>query len=165
MLYASEGAYEEAKVCELVGTYMLNLLSEKYNKNNFRLYSDDGLAALKNKSCPQSKQVKKNIQKIIKEDALNIRSNMKINYLDVTFNLNGWPYKPYIELNKKIKYIHKNLNYPLSVIRRIPLSIESRLSTFSYQKALQYSGYRRTLTYKRPKNDNNGTNINKIQQK
>ena len=31
-----------------------------------------------------------------------------------------------------------------------------------YQKALQNSGYRHTLTYKRPKNGNNSTNINKI---
>ena len=58
--------------------------------------------------------------------------------------------------------------------RQIPLSIESRLSTLSfnekifqeasppYQKALQNSGYRHTLTYKRPENDNNSTNINKI---
>ena len=31
-----------------------------------------------------------------------------------------------------------------------------------YQKALQNSGYRHTLTYKRPKNDKNSTNINKM---
>ena len=31
-----------------------------------------------------------------------------------------------------------------------------------YQKALQNYGYRHTLTSKRPKNDNNSTNINKI---
>ena len=52
--------------------------------------------------------------------------------------------------------------------------MESRLSTLSlnekifqeavppYQKALQNSGYRHTLTYKRPQNDNNSTNINKL---
>ena len=27
--------YDGAEVCELVGTYMLNLLSKKYNKNDF----------------------------------------------------------------------------------------------------------------------------------
>ena len=31
-----------------------------------------------------------------------------------------------------------------------------------YQKALQNSGYRHTLTYKRPKNDNSSTSINNI---
>ena len=97
-----------------------------------------------------------------------------VNYLDVTFNLNNGTYKPYTKPNNKIKYIHKNSNHPQSVTRQIPLSIESRVSTLSfnekifqeevppYQKALQNSGYRHTLTYKRPENNNNGTNINKI---
>ena len=97
-----------------------------------------------------------------------------VNYLDVTFDLSDGTYKPYTKPNNEIKYIHKNSNHPPSVIRQIPLSIESRLSTLSfnekifqealppYQKALQNSGYRHTLTYKRPENDNNSTNINKI---
>ena len=158
------GAYDGAEVCELVGTYMLNLLSKQYN-NDF------------NKGGPQSEQVKKNIQKILKEHGLDIiiQCHVKIvNYLDVTFNLNDGTCKPYTKPNIEIKYIHKNSNHPPSVIRQIPLSIESRLSTLSfnekifqeavppYQNALQNSGYRHTLTYKRPKNDNNSTNINKI---
>ena len=57
----SMGAYDGAEVCELVGTYMLNVLPKKYNKNDFGLYRDDGLAVLKKKSGPQSEQVKKNI--------------------------------------------------------------------------------------------------------
>ena len=96
------------------------------------------------------------------------------NYLDVTFNLNDGTYKPYTKPNNEIRYIHKNSNHPPSVIRQIPLSIESRLSTLSfdkkifqeavptYQKALQNSGYRHTLTYKRPENHSNSTNITKI---
>ena len=169
--------YDGAEVCELVGTYMLNLLSKKYNKNNLGGYRDDRLTVLKNKSGPQSEQVKKNNQKIFKEHGLDIiiQCNMKVvNYLDVTFNLNDGTYKPYTKPNNEIKYIHKNSNHPASVIRQIPLSIESRLSTLSfneeifqeavppYQKTLQNSGYRHTLNYKRPKNDNNATNINKI---
>ena len=51
----SMGAYNGAEVWELVGTYMLKLLSNKYNKNDFGFYRDDGLAVLKNTSeavCP-----------------------------------------------------------------------------------------------------------------
>ena len=73
--------------------------------------SENGLAVLKNKSGPQSEQVKKNIQKIFKEHELDIiiQCNMKIvYYLDVTFNLNDRTYKPYTKPNNKIKYIHKN---------------------------------------------------------
>ena len=132
---------------------MLNVLPKKYNKNDFELYRDDGLAVSKNKSRPQSEQVKKNIQKIFKEHGSDIIIQCNVgNYLDVTFNLNEGIYKPYTKPNNEIKYIHKNSNHPLSVIRQIPLSIESRLSTLSfnekifqeavppYQKALQNSG-------------------------
>ena len=49
--------YDE--VCELVGTYMLNVLSQKYNKNDFGLYRDDVLAVLKNISVSESEPVKK----------------------------------------------------------------------------------------------------------
>ena len=48
-------AYNGPEVWELVGTYMLKLLSNKYNKNDFGFYRDDGLAVLKNTSeavCP-----------------------------------------------------------------------------------------------------------------
>ena len=135
---------------------MLNLLSKKYNKNDFGLYLDDGLVVLKNKSEPQSDHVKKNIQKIFKEHALDIiiQCNMKIvNYLDVTFDLNGGTYKPYKERNympnNEIKYIHKDSNHRPSVIREIQLSIESTLSILSFNE-------------KRPKSNNNSTNINKI---
>ena len=74
------GAYEGAEVCELMCTCMLDLLSKKYNKNNFGYYRDDGLAVLKSKTGPQSEQVKKNIQKICKEHGLDIiiQCNMKI---------------------------------------------------------------------------------------
>ena len=65
------------------------------------------------------------------------------------------------------------MNHPPSVIQQISISIESRLSTLPfnkkifqevppYQKALQNSGYRHTLTYECPKNNSNSTNINKI---
>ena len=163
-------------MCELLSTYMLNVLPKKYNKNDFELCRDDGLAVSKNKSRPQSEQVKKNIQKIFKEHWSDIIIQCNVgNYLDVTFNLNEGIYKPYTKPNNEIKYIHKNSNHPLSVIRQITLSIiESRLSTLPfnekifqeavppYHKALQSSGCRHTLTYKRPKNNNNSTNINKI---
>ena len=42
----SVGAYDGAEVCGPVGTYMLNLLSKKYSKNNLGHYRDDGLAVL-----------------------------------------------------------------------------------------------------------------------
>ena len=35
------GAYDGAEICELVGTYMLSPISEKYFKKDFGLYCDE----------------------------------------------------------------------------------------------------------------------------
>ena len=35
-----------AEVCELIGIFMLSLIGNKYNPNNFGLYRDDRLAVL-----------------------------------------------------------------------------------------------------------------------
>ena len=39
------GSYDGAEICELVGIYILNILANKYDKNNIGLYRDDGLVA------------------------------------------------------------------------------------------------------------------------
>ena len=44
------GAYDGAEVCELAGTFSLDKISEKYDKNSIDLYRDDGLSVFKNKS-------------------------------------------------------------------------------------------------------------------
>ena len=50
------GAYGEAEVCELVGSYLLYELSKLYEKKDIGLYRDDGLAVFKNKSGPESEK-------------------------------------------------------------------------------------------------------------
>ena len=52
------GMCDGAELFKLVRIYMLNVLFKKYNKNNFGLYRDGGLAALKNKSGSQSRKDK-----------------------------------------------------------------------------------------------------------
>ena len=42
----SVGAYDQAEVCELMGTYMLNVLFKKDSRNDFGLYRNDGLVVL-----------------------------------------------------------------------------------------------------------------------
>ena len=46
----SMGAYDWTEVCELIGIFMLSLLSK--HKNHIGLYRDDGLAILKDTSGP-----------------------------------------------------------------------------------------------------------------
>ena len=51
------GSYDGVEFCELIGIFMLSLIGNKYNSNNIGLYSDDGLAAFKNTSGPQSEKI------------------------------------------------------------------------------------------------------------
>ena len=50
------GAYDGAEVCELVDSFLLRQISNKYNKKDFGLYRDDGLPVFKNKSGPQAER-------------------------------------------------------------------------------------------------------------
>ena len=55
------GAYNGAEVCELIGTFMLSLLSKHINKNHIGLYRDDDLAILKNTSGPEAEKLNKKL--------------------------------------------------------------------------------------------------------
>ena len=66
-----------------------------YNKNDIGLDRDDGLAIFKNISRSKSEKVKKDIQKLFKENELDIviQCNMKaIKNLDGTLNLENSTY-------------------------------------------------------------------------
>ena len=87
------GAYDGAEVCELVGTYLLSLIAEKYNKNDIGLYRDEGLAIFKNTSGPKNEKIKKVFQRIFKSKGLDIviQCNMKVvDYLDVMLNFTNY---------------------------------------------------------------------------
>ena len=53
------GAYDGAEVCELVGTFLLYTLAQKYPKENMGLYRDDGLSEFKDTSGPKNERIKK----------------------------------------------------------------------------------------------------------
>ena len=82
------GAYDGAEVCELTGIFLLNFLGRQYDTKNIFLYTEDRLSIFKNCSGPQMEKIKKRLQKVFKNNGLDviIECNMKIlNYLDVTF--------------------------------------------------------------------------------
>ena len=159
------GAYDGAEVCELVGTYLLYLIGQKYDKRNIGLYRDDGLAVFKNRSGPQNERIKKVLQKVFKDKGLDIviQCNMKIvDYLDVTLNLNDAKTKPFRKPDNETNYIHVESDHPPSIIRQLPISVEKRLSSLSsseeifnqskryYQDSLARSGHTHELTYNPP---------------
>ena len=75
--------------------FLLNLLGRQYDTKNIGLYRDDRLSVFKNGSGPQMEKIKKHLQKVFKNNGLDviIECNVKVvNYSDVTFNLNGGTY-------------------------------------------------------------------------
>ena len=55
MFDVTMGSFDGAEVCELIGLFLLDNLSEKHGKKNVGLYRDDDLVLLKNASGPQSR--------------------------------------------------------------------------------------------------------------
>ena len=85
------GVYDGAEVCELIGIFLLNLLGRQYVTKNIGLHRDYRLSIFKNRSDPQMEKIKKQLQKVYKNNGLDvfIECSMKIvNYLHVTFNPN-----------------------------------------------------------------------------
>ena len=79
------GTYDGAEVCELIGIFMLLLLSKHINKNHIGLHRDDGLAISKNTSGPEAEKLEKKFHKLFKEKDLDIivQCNLKITTLGV----------------------------------------------------------------------------------
>ena len=89
------------------------------------------------------------------------------NYLDVTLNLGNSTCRLCQKENDQIKYINTKSNHPPSIIKQLPLSIESRLPSLSsseeifndfvtpYQDALEKSGCKHKLKYQANKNTAN----------
>ena len=65
------GAFDGAEVCE-VGNFLLCQLSKNYNKEDTGLYRNDGLAIFKNVSGSKAEKIKKDIQKLFKDNHLSI---------------------------------------------------------------------------------------------
>ena len=156
------GSFDGAEVCELVGLYILSILSNKYSEQKLGLYRDDGLAAFYNTNSQESDRIRKEfIQEFGKLGLkITITANMKIvNFLDITFNLINGTYKPYKKPNDDIVYINANSNHPPNIIKQLPHNISKRISDISsnreifekaapiYNKALSDAGYTQEIQY------------------
>ena len=155
------GSFDGAETCELVGCYILSLLTEKYGRN-IGLYRDDGLAAFNGK-LHEIEKIKKELCKIFRDNDLKITveaNKTKVNFLDVTLDLRSGTYWPYTKEGNIPLYAHRKSNHPPSILKNISESINKRLSEISsdkecfdstkhaYQEALDKSGYRYDLSYK-----------------
>ena len=87
----------------------MNFLGRQYDKKDIGLCRADGLSIFENCSGPQMEKIEKRVQKLFKNNGLDIiiECNIKIvNSLDVTFNLTNGTYRPYQKPDDIIQYIH-----------------------------------------------------------
>ena len=123
------GSYDGAELCELVGSYLLDLITKEFGKQNIGLYRDDGLSCFENISGPDSEKIKKKLFKIFKCNGLSIAVECNLivtDILDVTFDLKSATYYPYRKPNNELLYINKHSNHPPSIINQIPSMISNR---------------------------------------
>ena len=156
------GSFDGAEVCELVGLYILNILSQKFGSGNIGLYRDDGLGCFQGINGSKADKIRKEIIKVFRDLDLKITisTNIKtVNFLDITFDLASGTYKPYNKPAEKPLYINKLSNHPPNIIKRIPTIISKRISNISsnreifdaaapfYNKSLAESGYNEQIEY------------------
>ena len=165
------GCYDGAEVCEIVEFYILNLLSNILDKGLLGLYRDDGVAIVRNLSCPEIEKKRKAIIKLFRECELNIiQTNLKIvNFLHVEMNLGTGTYRPYRKPDDMPVYINRKSNHPPTIIKEIPKAIAKRISDVSssevafneliptYSDAVRKSGFHDNVTFI-PKTSNTKTN-------
>ena len=92
------GSYDGAEVCELVGLYILDILTKEFGHDKIGLYKDDGLGCFQNPSGHESEKLKKKLCKIFKESGLSITAecNLQITeFFNVTFDLRTDKYFPH----------------------------------------------------------------------
>ena len=90
-------------------------------------------STLENQKIRESKKIfQKFSMKMVQTLPSNAICNLKIDdCLDATLNFLNKIYKPFSTSNNEINYIHKESNHPPSIIKQVPFTIESLLSSFS----------------------------------
>ena len=156
------GAFDGAQLTDLVGLYLLNILSNEIPEIEFGFYRDDGLGIHRRIPANQLDKIKKKIFKIFKDSDLKITmetSLNKVDFLDVTFNLANETYEPFRKPNDTPLYINKGSNHPPHVLKNLTKAINQRLSSIScnenvfdkhkyiYEKALKESGHKSKLKF------------------
>ena len=92
------------------------------------------MAVFKNMKARSADKAQRVFCKILGDLGLkiNVQRNMKIvNFLDVTLNLSTGKYYPFRKPDNNPLYINAKSNHPPSIVRQIPASISTRVSSLS----------------------------------
>ena len=79
----TEGSFDGAEICELVGLYPLNQLKDIITNGSFGGYRDDGLAVVTKYSGPQMDRLRKNIIAFLKQHGF--QNTIEINFFRYLF--------------------------------------------------------------------------------
>ena len=158
------GAYDGAQVTDLVGLYVLHLLKTEIPEIDFGIYRDDGLGVHRRIPPTQLNGIKKRILNLFEKLGLKILAEQnlfKVDFLDVTLDLQNETYKPFRKPNDNPSYIDKHSNHPPHVKDNLPKAVNKRLCELSsseeiynsskkdYENALKKSGYAKEIKYKK----------------
>ena len=120
----------------------------------------------------EAENIKRKLCEKFKQLGLQITADTNmtvVDFLDVTLDLKKKEYKPFSKPGNTHLYVHTKSNHPPVITKRIPQSIETRLSNISsnedifkhskqeYEKALKEAGHQATLTYTPSQDRNNST--------
>ena len=135
--YVTMGSKDSAEISELVGLYVLHLISQQFPKEAFILYRDDGMAAVMG-GKQEMERWKKKLYSLFQ--GLDLRITVEggskvIDFLDVIFDLDKGSYCPYVKPNTTTKYVSIESSHPDAVLKTIPSGVAKRLSTNSSSKA------------------------------
>ena len=159
----SMGDFAGAPACEVVGLFILSKLVILPNFQAI-LYRDDGLG-ITSSTPRQTEKLRQAITKVFKDNNLNITIEVglvKVNFLDVTLDLNNGTHKPFRKPGDKPMYVNSWSNHPPRVLKNIPVSINKRLCEISsseevfleaippYQAELEKCGYTHKLAWIEP---------------
>ena len=158
----TEGSFDGAEVCELVGLFMLTQLNELITDGSVGLYRDDGLAAVHRYSGPEMDRLRKRVIDLFRAHGFQITIDVNLkttDFLDVQLDLENDKYHPYKKPNDQPMYVHRDSNHPLYILKQLPKMTAQRLSDLScnreefdkscneYQEILKKSGFNTKLEY------------------
>ena len=152
----------EPRFSELVGLYIIDILTKEFGPDKIGLFRYDGIGCFQNLSAPESEKVKKKLCKIFKQSGLSITAecNLQIaDFLDVTFHLSTDKYYPHRKDNNQLLYINKQSNHVPTIIKQISSMVSRRISDISckkeyvdkaapgYNNALKFSGFNENIQF------------------
>ena len=155
------GAFDGAESCDLIGLFLLYIVTTQIKGIVIGLYRDDVLC-VSSATGRLTEKLRQDIVKIFKDNGLSTTSTANlynVQFLDVTMDLKNEIYKPYMKPGDTPIYVHSQSNHPPSIIKNIPFSVNKRLLKISankdlfdaaiplYQTELRKNGYQHTLEF------------------